>query len=748
MKTRRLNSDEFFWLFAAFFIPCVILMLSLNKAPDLLFSSVTRQMRDIEQMKGLLSQGRIFYSDFLCDILTRRFYPSFILCLLIGGRLGSFLLRIFFYFRFGLLSAGVYRFSSEHVKNSKHWSALLSVACAVSAVSLVASTNPQVFNVMIVMPYVAASVDDLLRNDSKINYWKTVVCFSMFITGGIYGILTGLIFTVCVVFFFKSLIGQVKVRRAFMAYGVSLICMLPVFIPLAFAGLKFIDIGQEFTNSHVSFKCFDLLTSMLDGSVIEIPLPGINPVMSMTILVMMLVLLFFLNRSIPFKAKACAVLMIVLIPVSASWTLLSAILSVVGNPGTAEFSRFTALCIVLFLMAAISLRNITNLKSSDIYISVFSILALITVANSSSSGEVSRSIFNLWYSGGAAIFWGICFLLFLSDKKKAVNVFVALGAAGIAINTMYSLSVSTMYGNISSISPYSSADPKFDIIVESDDYLPLAGDFSECINVEADLREGIDQLTVPAIYNVISRNSVLGELFEQADAFTVFASGVNEMVPGLYSVNVPGDSTEVLLRAEGMDPGSAYYLYSSFGGQVTLTEQYSETDVESTFTGSYFKQIRRGTSDVNLRQVTSPSESSACLSLWRVNDSVLNELIDRVVPMNRYDAVIEGPNPASMPGYNTIVTSVSYSDNYRIRVKGPDGNVSCDTFDMGGKLAGVYYSDGISDYQIRITSDNSVAIVSIIVWILCSGVVIYNVVRNTEHDRSGKGTADAEQKDN
>ncbi|MBP5181053.1 MAG: hypothetical protein J6127_07180, partial [Clostridiales bacterium] len=311
MKTRRLNSDEFFWIFAAFFLPCVILMLSLNKAPDLLFSSITRQVRDISDMKATIARGRIFYSDVLCDILTRRFYPSYIICFLIGGNLGTFLIRLFFYLRFGLLSVGIYLFSSWHVKNSYLWSAILGVACSVSAVGIVASTNPQIMNVMIVMPFAACFADSLMRHDTKYDFWSAVVCFSLFIMGGIYGLLTGPIFMLFIVLFFKGLIGTARIGSVIKAYGVSLICQLPLITALAFAGMHFIDIATEFENSRVTFKYFDLLTTMLDGTEITIPQAGFNAVMSVSILVLMLAILFFLNRSIPFKAKACCIVFII-----------------------------------------------------------------------------------------------------------------------------------------------------------------------------------------------------------------------------------------------------------------------------------------------------------------------------------------------------------------------------------------------------------------------------------------------------
>lgn len=746
MKTRRLNSDEFFWIFAAFFLPCVILMLSLNKAPDLLFSSITRQVRDISDMKATIARGRIFYSDVLCDILTRRFYPSYIICFLIGGNLGTFLIRLFFYLRFGLLSVGIYLFSSWHVKNSYLWSAILGVACSVSAVGIVASTNPQIMNVMIVMPFAACFADSLMRHDTKYDFWSAVVCFSLFIMGGIYGLLTGPIFMLFIVLFFKGLIGTAKIGSVIKAYCVSLICQLPLITVLAFAGMHFIDIETEFENSRVTFKYFDLLTTMLDGTEITIPQAGFNAVMSVSILVLMLAILFFLNRSIPFKAKACCIVFIIFIPVSSSWSLLSAILSIVGNQGTAEFSRITALCIILFLMAAISLRNIPNLKSTDIYLSVFAVLAFITVANSSSSSEVVRSIFNLWFSGAAVIFWGICFLLFIADKKKAVTVLASLGAIGIAVNTMYCLSISYMTGNISSISPYAGFDASSDINVVSDGSLPLSGETPECINVEGDLREGTEDLQLPEVYNLISREVVLEDIFEPADAFTVFSSGVSELGPGRYCIDIPGQSTEILLRAEALDTESSYYVYSSFGGQAVLTEQYNDGDVQNDFNGPFFKILDRREYSVNLRQVTPSLEQTAYFSLWRANGTSMEALGSHAYPMDRYTATVPGSDNVSTPGYNTVVTSVLYNENYNISVKGPDGSVSCDTFNLAGKLAGVYYSDGISDYSFRISSDNTVAVVSVVIWILCSGFVIYNVVRNKE--RTGKETANAEQKDN
>lgn len=741
---RKTDSDELFWTVAAFILPCLILLMTADRTPAGMFNSVIRQTNDIDSMRQIMERGRIFYPGVLSDILTRRFYPSYILALIIGGKEGGFIVRIFYYIRLGLLSFGVYLFSWKHVRNGQIWSLLLGYAYAFSTIAVAGATNPQILNVMIVMPFAACAVETLMRDHSSGSFWICVLVLSFFSSGGIYGITTGIIYVLSIILIFKNLLG-LNVGKVLKAWGVSLILELPVMIPLAFSGLEFIKIGEELKNSRVSFVFFDFLTSFLDGTAFNIPEGNTYASMGISVFVLMLVLLFFINRAIPFKAKMTAVLMIIIYEVLSSWSLANSLLSVYGNSGTTSFSRLTGLCVILFVLAAVSLRNVKILRPSDIYLASFAILALIIIANSSSSGEVSRSAFNIWFSAAAAIFWGVFFSVYISKESRLFDIAAFIGLIGITVNLFYCFSVSDMTGNLPSISPFAGTAQATDSCEIFDDDFPLSGEDPRFITVEGDLRNGTEDLEVPEILNIISRSTVFNDLFELADTFTVFSTGISEVGIGRYYTMAPGIQSEILVRAENLDPSARYYIYSSFTGDTDLVETYGQEDIASSYSGPYLKLLERQTNALTLRQTGITSQENSYFSLWKADEDIMRDFLLHIEPMTDYGGNITDEGSQAQ-GSRTIVTSVLYSESFRIKVMDEDGNVCpCDTFNLGGRLAGVYKSNGLSRHSFTIKAPSSVPAVSVVIWVLSYAAVIYNVFKYTRKDKNGKERIDAQQ---
>ena len=136
---RKINEESLIYAGVSFLLPVLVLLFMISRASVNIMSGVDLQMSDIDEMRSKLTAGSIFIPDILCDVLTRRFYPSFILCLLIGGNPGMFLLRGFFYLRFGFMSLGMYYWCVKHVRISKVQSVFISLAYSLCAVSFTAS---------------------------------------------------------------------------------------------------------------------------------------------------------------------------------------------------------------------------------------------------------------------------------------------------------------------------------------------------------------------------------------------------------------------------------------------------------------------------------------------------------------------------------------------------------------------------------------------------------------------------------
>ena len=726
---QRINEDLLFTCAVAFFLPVLVLLIIISRASDDFLSSILTQYADIDYIRATFNSGSIFVPEAILDILTRRFYPSFLICLLIGGSFGKFLLHIFFYARFGLLSLGMHLFVTRHVKTETCWGLVLGLAYSLSSVCLITSVNPQILNVMIVMPFALCASDNLVRKARRVDFWIAVAAFSAFMTGGFAGIITGILFVLSTTWLFKGLSQDKKVFPLIKAMFLSVIAELPVIIPVLTAGMNFIDIKEEFFGSTVTFKFFDLLMTVLDGTPMSVPVEGSYLAMSMSVFVIMLVVLFFLNGTIPFKAKLAGIVLIVLIPASSSWSLLSSVLSVYGDAGSGAAARLGMLCVLLFVMAAVSLRNITNCSRNGIFGAFAFVAAVLVISNSSSASEVSRSVFNLWYSAGVAVLWCVILLVLNGGEEKLSKIFALIAVVGISLNVWYTFSVSSFGGEISSLRPYES-DDRAELTVEIRGGFPLYRGQNEFIGVRSDLRQIASERVYPELMNLMANASCLEDIFEKADAFAVFNEGVVDEGEGKFYASSVGAPYEVLIRCENLDMSSNYIVFSSFPGSNSLTESYMGSDYSNVYEDAYVKELTLPADAVTLRQTgLAPSETSE-LTLWRANSEVMGRLEGMMGQMNGFSGIVSGSDTLTSSGYMTIITSVPYSSNYDIRVANANGTMSSETFNYAGKLAVAFNNQSTSDISFKISAPFTLPLISAGIWCLSSIGVIYNIVRN------------------
>ena len=726
---RKINEESLIYAGVSFLLPVLVLLFMISRASVNIMSGVDLQMSDIDEMRSKLTAGSIFIPDVLCDVLTRRFYPSFILCLLIGGNPGMFLLRGFFYLRFGLMSLGMYYWCVKHVRIGKIQAVFIGLAYSLCAVSFTASLMPHVSNVMIVMPLALSASDTLLRRGGRKDVWVAAAVFALFAMGGFEGVITGLLFTAGAMWIIAELIKDSHLTAAVTAYFLAVIFELPVLIPVFTAGNMFIDIKGEVEGSRVSFTLFDMLCSLLDGTPVNIPEEGSYAVFGVTVFTAITAVLFFINRNIPYKAKLAGIITIILTAASLSWTLFDAVLSVYDGMDSGCFMRTGMLCCLLFLLATVSWRNAGNVTRNGIYGSAAVMFAFIVIANSSSASEVSRSIFSVWFSAAAVLFWCIVLLMVSEGREKAVDRCAFIAIAGMAVVVFYGFKVSEFSGLIRESRPYGGHDTT--LSVEVGDDFPLYGTRPEYMLVRSDLREASAD-NYPERINILSDAVLLGDLFVRADSFTVFSSGVTETVPGTYFVPEHDAPYEVLVRCEGMNPGDDYYVYTTFDDHAVLSENYGEDEVVTELEGPFVKVLDRRAEAVSLRLVGTTSSESEVFSVWRADPEVMDQLRDTVRPMEGFEALIGGEAGSAYDSYMTVVTSVPYGDNYDIRITGRDGRVSSETFGFAGRLAAVFRGDGSADYMVRVTNSAAVPVVSAVLWVLSLAVILYNVFIHKE----------------
>lgn len=726
---RKFNDDALIYAAVSFMLPVLILLFMISRASVNIINGVELQMNDIDEMRSKLALGPVFIPDVLCDVLTRRFYPSFILSLIIGGAPGKFLLRGFFYIRFGLMSLGMYHWSVRHVRIERIHAVLIGLIYSFCAVSFTASLMPQVSNVMIVMPLALSAADTLLRRGFHKDVWIAAAVFALFGTGGFEGIITGLLFTVCVLWILSQLINGARIGAAVKACFLSVIFELPVLIPVFASGRMFIDIKTETLNSRVTFTLFDMLCSGLDGTPINIPEAGSYAVFGVSMFVAVMAVLFFINQNVPHGAKLAGFITLVVTAASLSWSLLSAVLSVYEDMDAGAFMRTGMLCVITFFLATISWRNAGNVSRTGIYGAAAAVFAFIVIANSSSSGEVSKSVFSIWFSAGAVLFWTIVLLMQSEGREKAVKWFAFLGIIGVTVNLFYCFKVSEFAGLICESRPYGGRDST--LSVEVGDDFPLYGSDPEYLLVYSDLRTSSAD-TYPERVNILTQAALLGDLFEKADSFTVFSSGVTVEGNGVYFVSERDVPYEVLVRCENMNPGDSYYVYTTFDDSAVLSENYGDDEIITELEGPFVKVLERQTDGVSLRLVGTTSSDSEMFTVWRADSAVMEELRGTVRSLEGFEALIGGDPDSAYASYMTVITSVPYGDNYDIRITGPDGRVSSETFGFAGRLAAVFQGVGSEDYMVKVTNSAAVPVVSLVLWVLSLGVILYNVFIHKE----------------
>ena len=738
------------WALASFFTAGLVMLVFVNRMSMsdgisvYFFKSIDSQIEDITRLRHSFNQGRVYFHDCLADIITGHLYPSFILALIFGGKVASLIIKIFFYIRFGLLAFSMHILCSRSFKLEPLWASLLSLAYAFSSLGLASGNNPLLMNLMIILPLITVQADSVIRDSSAKAFWRAVLVFSLLIGTGLQGIITGLLYLVAIMWILSCLVSGSDYLRGLGAAGLTIIPALLVIVPSVSSGLRTINIVSAFKDGHVEYTTFDLLTSFLDGVAITLPPDSQFAPVGLSILVLVLVLLFFINSRIPFKARISAFVVIVLYLVSCASSTLRTILSVYGFEEAGAFMRMEAMSVLLFVMACVSFKNLSLIKREQYYTVAFSLLALIVISNVGSASEVTRSSFYLYFSAAAVIFW--CTFLredFISDKRKAIAI-VCIGAIGLTVNLYQVLKISGFSGNLSLMAPYSSNVSDNQLATVPYDMIPLCGANNEFIAVEQDLRSE-EELIYPEVMNTISNSLFLQDVYDYTDSFCVFSSGVIDNGLGTYSVVTPLSPIEILIRCEGMNPNASYYIYSSFKGNTSYSQSVASEDIVIDHQGPFMSSINRGNS-ATLRLAGDPENQFGHFSVWEENSNSMSDLRSHIKVMDDYSFVVEDNPMSRIPNLITVVTSVPYSQRYNVEVKDSSGIINCEVVNICGKLSFVYQGDGVSDYSVRLKTAYGPLAFAISVWFISLAVVIYNICEKRTF--TTKEEVDVKQEDN
>lgn len=719
------------WALLSFVIASFIMFFFVNKISSsegisvFFLESIESQLRDINELRSTFNRGRIFIPEAFCDILTDHLYPSFILGLLFA-KASDIIIKVFFYLRFGLCAFTLNLLCTKTFKLDYLWASILSLAYAFSSISLAASKNPLLLNFVIVLPLIAISSEEALRKKSPQSFWKACFSFSLLCATGFLGIINGIIFVLLFMWILKGLVPNSSFKAGLLSLGVSIIPMMLVILPTIVSGLRRINIVSAFKNGNVPYTTFDLFTSFFDGIAITLPPDAKFAPMGLSLLVLVLVLLFFFNDAIPFKGKQNAFFSIVILLVSCASSTVSEILSVFGYETSGAFMRQVALGVILMVLACISVKNINLLNRNKTYLAAFILLAVICISNVGSASEVSKTSFYLYFSASAVIYWCSCLCTdILKDYRKLILV-IMIGVIGLCLNLYQVLKVSSFAGSLETPVAYEMSSSKTNLDTISDDLIPLCGN-DEYIAVDEDLRTN-SVIYFPELINRMSNSLLLQDVYTNANAFCVFSSGVIDNGDSTYSAITIPTPVEILVRCEGMNPGSDYFVYSSFMGDTAYVDETSGDGLPLEFTSPFMRKLNKGLS-TTLRFMGEPTNQTGSFSIWQENKDAMEEFKSHINNMDDYSFMVNDNPMSRLPNLVTVMTSIPYSSRYGVDVYCNESQVDASIVNICGKLAIVYQGDGVSDYSVRINSSYTVLLISISLWLIAMSVITYKMIK-------------------
>jgi|GEM_PF-3298979 len=721
----------------AFLIPVVVFIIATVSDKVSFDDAVANQFQSVELIRDAFSRGRLFIPDGICDILMRGLYPSFVLELIFGGAAAEFLIKIIMFIRVGLTGVSMFVLLARGVELQKPGSLLLSVTYALTPAAVTGLMNPQVMNLMIVLPLCVLHLYRTLDAPGKRSIMADSLFYMLLITAGLYGVIAGMLMLFATLLILWFMIIDCRAGRAASSLGLAFALQALLCLPCFFAGNKFINLKEVFTGSSVSFTFFDFVTLMFGGNSIAARGDGYLFSTGLTVLVLILVLLFFFNPRIEFLSRFTSGIFIILAEISLAWSIPRQLLTLFKDFEEISCAMKSASLVMFFTaLAAVSFKHIKYIRREIIVAVMVGFLCILCLSDTSGASEVSRSAFYMYFNFIAVIFWCVC-LMHPVENNLVKYAVLSLGTAGLITNFFYCVNISDL-GDVScEYFPYFGGSGK---VTGYDEALPLSADDGTCLVLYSDMSGAVIEQSVPRVLNMMARASLGSDIYSDSGAFPVFTEGATYVEDGIYSIDGKDDSAELLIRLENMDEDGRYFMSSSFDGISEITVNYSVNEDRFNAEGPVVKLLPEGQSALTLRIVSSSEDEFEEFMIWKEDGEALNEFLSKMTVMDDYS--IEVPE-SYVSGKITIVTSMPYSERIKAKVKDETGKVSCEVFELAGRVCVAFDGEEGASYGVKLYSSKTIMLPSILPAFLYCGFIVYN---GSENKRK-RADMHAEQKD-
>ena len=635
-------------------------------------------------------------------LITEYMDPFFILSLPMDSSFCEVFLFFSYIVKFGLAGLAMFILLSGRIKCSGYISVLLSVLYSVSSVALNSSLTMSGMNLVILFPLLYLAMDEYITGHSRMPL-KLILIATLTYISGTAGVVEGLLLTLLFAIFVsvlrfpefsKAMSSIVKIIvSSIVALMLAGIVNVPRFFCITCEDVSW----QMFLDGKLNFKLFDLFASTASGMPVN-TLRACAPAMYIGVITVILVVLLFFNQYIPARIKAVTCIIAVIIYATVAYTPLEQFMNFVYYSTAYSSARLLGLVIILFVLAAISFKNLNGVSRFAIYGAGFLVIAIIMIANANHEvrGYLNYQLFfTLFSTVGAATF-----ILSISDKdRKSTKIaFGVLAAVMVISNTSYTLMMTDLESENTVICRYvDTNDDSADIDVsiplsvftEDNTYVAVTGDLKS-VPKGADVATGV---------NMIAEAMGLNDVFVEVDCEEVENYGFVRNDDGYYDL---ADEDNELVLGIDANSDSNVFVSSGFKQSMSVTEMYfSKTDFPtiSSFSGPFIVELDNIDYSYEIAVKGSDSQdNTAMVGVYSLNDEVLKDVNAGTQKITSGDFLIEDGVIAG-EGAKTIVTSIGYNSNIKATVNGK----SADCFEYFGKTA-VSLGDVSGDINVSISS--------------------------------------------
>lgn len=683
------------------------------------FDGIRNTVDDIQGIKTSLKEGdSLVHPEAWRTLISDHFDIFTLLILPLGRETGFQILKAAMFLRTGLAAAAMALFLERSSKNSRLSILLLSVIYGLSGLSAVSALDIRISNFLIILPLTCLSIREMSLNEGKKDILLASFSFAVLFSTGLTGLITGLPMGLVFALFLSISAGEtaysalVHVMKTLLSAVLGgLMAMLPILCQISCAG-RASDIKAAFKDTTARGVLFDFLTDLTDGRPFDAS--GIaSPAFGTGMIVLLLLVLFFANNEISFGLRIFTGMVFLVFYLSGAVSSVDKTFSIFENSGSFLWSRYICLLFLFLVVADMSLEKIKSLGKETVIIAMSLILGMIVISNSSAA-DVSPSIFSLYYSSAAVIFWCAVILKAREGKGKIPSKAIYIGLAGIIFNYLVCLGPASFSGSGITFdgSFVKGEDSVFNVVLPEGETLPLFGTSERDLYISApgDLSGNLEGKSLPELMNLIDENA-----FYKIPARTVSLDNAEEPVPGLYTTL--GDTGDIIIRANGLTSGGRYYISTGFDGRQYLTQSYSETDSVSVVDGPSFVMIIPEEESADLKlSFKQPSDGQRDYSLWLAKEgmSFIEDSVRRTE-----NGMIEIPDNR---GDVTVVTSIPFNRSYRVSLNG-GGGYGVKIFDFGGRIAFTASAEGRLIFEVK---DPSVDIISgLIMSVIFTGATVF-----------------------